>query len=80
MSEPTSEEKKRSKEVAVNTITEEDPVPWYHVRVPKEKYHLITDEMDRRKKSGEKYLTLTFTDPSASKSGQPEFIGIDPDD
>ncbi len=75
-----SEEKKGSEEVAVNTITGDDPVPWYHVRVPKEKYHLITDEMDRREKSGEKYVTLTFTDPSGSKSGQPEFIGIDPDD
>jgi len=31
-------------------------LPWYHVRVPMEKSHIITDEIFRRKKLGEKYL------------------------
>jgi len=51
-------------------------LPWYHVRVPMEKSHIITDEIIRRKKLGEKYFTLTFSFPNP----YPEFIGVDQDD
>ncbi len=51
-------------------------LPWYHVRVPMEKSHIITDEIFRRKKLGEKYFTLTFSFPNP----YPEFIGVDQDD
>jgi hypothetical protein len=50
--------------------------PWYHVRVPMEKSHIITDEIFRRKKLGEKYFTLTFSFPNP----YPEFVGVDQDD
>jgi len=51
-------------------------LPWYHVRVPMEKSDIITDEIFRRKKLGEKYFTLTFSFPNP----YPEFIGVDQDD
>jgi hypothetical protein len=51
-------------------------LPWYHVRVPMEKSHIITDEIIRRKKLGEKYFTITFSFPNP----YPEFIGVDQDD
>lgn len=51
-------------------------LPWYHVRVPMEKSHIITDEISRRKKLGEKYFTLTFSFPDP----YPEFVGVDQDD
>jgi hypothetical protein len=51
-------------------------LPWYHVRVPMEKSHIITDEIFRRKKLGEKYFTLTFSFPNPYL----EFIGVDQDD
>jgi hypothetical protein len=37
---------------------------------------IITDEIFRRKKLGEKYITLTFSYPNP----HPEFIGVDQDD
>lgn len=51
-------------------------LPWYHVRVAMEKSHIVTDEIFRRKKLGEKYFTLTFSYPNP----HPEFIGVDQDD
>jgi hypothetical protein len=41
-----------------------------------EKSHIITDEIFRRKKLGEKYFTLTFSFPNP----YPEFIGVGQDD